>query len=459
MKECKKLNNIQKVEIINKTLCIGKECEKMKKILILTLAIILNILIIANCVYATNINSANIYATGDCGSLLRYKGVNVIVSYVEYKVNGVSYPAYCLDKTKPGVETSSYTVSVSDSLKDVGLWKRIINGYPYKSIQELGVTNKEEAFTATKQAIYCYIHGNNPDDYTGIGEAGTRTLTAMKKIISDAEKSTETKVSSTLMINKVSSKWEQDKKEKNYVSKIYSVTASAGMNNYKISISKENSKDLGGIKLTDENNKEKQIFSPNEKFKILIPINDMKQDGKISIKAEAQVKTKPVLYGTAPNSEYQDYALTTAMYEDGIGEAKDTYFKNQTKIIIIKQDEKTKAKLENVEFEILNDKMEVVYSNLKTDKDGKIVVENVVPGTYYIKEVKTLDGYIKFAESLKIDTNLNQEATITFNNSREEIPTPEITEKEIEVEPEEQKPTQSKNEKTVETKKLPVTGM
>ena len=66
-------------------------------------------------------------------------------------------------------------------IQDVGLWRRIVNGYPYKSIQELGVANKEEAFTATKQAVYCYLHENTPEDYEPIGEAGQRTLNALKK--------------------------------------------------------------------------------------------------------------------------------------------------------------------------------------------------------------------------------------------------------------------------------------
>lgn len=135
------------------------------KILLVFSILVLNILNVLNNVQAVNINSADIYCVGDCGELLTYKGVNVKVSYVEYLNNGVSYPAYCMDKTKPGVESGGYQVSVQNSLQDVGLWKRIINGYPYKSISDLGVANKEEAFTATKQAIYCYIHGNNPDDY------------------------------------------------------------------------------------------------------------------------------------------------------------------------------------------------------------------------------------------------------------------------------------------------------
>ncbi len=53
-----------------------------------------------NAVYATTINSANLYSIGDCGSLLKYKGIVVKTNYVQYSNNGVSYPAYCMDKTK-----------------------------------------------------------------------------------------------------------------------------------------------------------------------------------------------------------------------------------------------------------------------------------------------------------------------------------------------------------------------
>ena len=213
-------------------------------------------------------------------------------------------------------------------IQDVGLWRRIVNGYPYKSIQELGVANKEEAFTATKQAIYCYIHGNNPDDYDAIGEEGIRTLQAMKNIIANSQNSSETKLSSTITINKNISEWKQDEIDKNYVSKTYSVFAKSNISNYKITISKEGSDNLGGIKLTDENNNEKSEFKPSEKFKILVPIKNMQEKGTILINAKAQVETKPILYGLAPDSSYQDYALTAATYEDGTGNANDEYQKN-----------------------------------------------------------------------------------------------------------------------------------
>lgn len=405
--------------------------------------LILSALGFINSVYATNINTANIYAVRDCGNLLTYRGTPVKVTYVEYINEGNHYPAYCMDKTKVGAETNSYNVSIEGAVNDVGLWRRIINGYPYKSIQELGVANAQEAFTATKQAIYCYIHGNNLSDYGTIGEAGQRTLNAMHTIINNAQNSKESKISSTIKINKNSDNWKQDENEKNYVSKVYSVSAGANIQNYKIILSRKNNQDIGEIKLTDIDNKTKTEFSPNEKFKILVPIKEMKEKGNFELKVEAKISTKPVLYGIAPNSSYQDYALTGATYEDGTGNIQDEYFKNETKIIILKQDEDTNEKLEGVEFELLDENKNVVYNGLKTDKDGKINIENIVPGRYYIKETNTKDGYLRFEDLIKIDINLNEQMTVTVNNKKEEKPKIET----------------SKNTTEVSKKILPVTGM
>lgn len=418
----------------------------IKKIFISIIILILNFLGFINSVHAVNINSANLYTTGECGSLLTYKGIPVKVSYIQYSENGTTYPAYCLDKTKPGAEEGAYTVTVQEAINDVGLWKVIINGYPYKTIEELGVWSKEEAFTATKQAVYCYIHGNNPNDYGAIGEAGQRTLNALKQIVNNAQNSTENKITSTITINRQSEKWEQDKIDENYVSKTYNINAGAQIENYKIKLTKENAKNLGGIKLTDEKNKEKNEFSPNEKFKILIPIKNMTESGTIKIEATTKIKTKPVLFGKAPNSNYQDYAITTASFEDGTGIIKDTYDKNETKITIVKKDQEDGKRLKGVEFEILNEKEEVVYSGLKTNENGKVEIKNIIPGIYYIKEINTIDGYIKYDELIKIELELNQEITVTVNNRKQE------KEQEIEHNIE-------KEIITEEVKKLPVTGM
>lgn len=424
-------------------------------------------LIIANSVKAVNINSANIISGGDCGSLLIYKGIVVKAYYAQYTKDRVTYPAYCLDKTKQGVNNElSYSVSIQDAISDVKLWRIIINGYPYKTIEELGCANKEEAFTATKQAIYCYIHGNNPNDYSPIGEAGNRTLRALKQILTNAESSNETQISNTVKVIKEQDSFNVDSKEKNYVSKIYSIQAGTTISNYQIELEKENQNLPEGIKITDTNNNPKTEFSQNEKFKILIPIKNLLNEDSFNIKIKTKIKNKPVLYGKAENSGYQDYALTAATYEDAYGKAQDKYYKNETKVKIIKQDEETKERLENVEFNILDENKQIIYANLKTDKNGEVQIKNLIPGKYYIQETITKDGYLLDNNLIEFNVDLNEEFTITINNLFEKIPEQETKKDETSEKVENKKEklgknieiTQKEDTKNV-VKKLPVTGM
>lgn len=286
------------------------------------------------------------------------------------------------------------------------------------------------------------------EDYTGIGEAGNRTLRAMYQIVNAAQNSKETKVSSTIQINKEEKEWKQDKLNLEYVSKIFSVSAGANIKNYTINITKENAQDIGGIKVTDLQNREKNEFAANEKFKVLIPIKNMTEEGAFKLTVESQVQTKPILYGAAPNSSKQDYALTAATYENGKGEKGDEYPENETKIIILKEDEKTKEKLEGVEFELLNENKKVVYADLKTDQDGKIIVNHLIPGKYYLRETKAKEGYEKYEELIEIKISLQEQYTVTVNNNQEEKPKIEIERKE-----------KSKEVSSSKVKRLPVTGM
>ncbi len=425
--------------------------QKIKKgikiILMILMMTCMSFLNFTNAVIASShINTANIQSLGDCGQLLKYKGSIVITYYAGYTYDGITYPAYCLDKTKQGVSATNpaYTVSVEEAIKDVNLWKIIINGYPYKTIEELGVANKEEAFTATKQAIYTYIHGNQLSDYEAIGEAGQRTLNALYKIVNSANQSTETQISNQIDILKLQEQWKQDEIMPDYVSKTYKVSSETNIRNFKVNVTDENGKGIEGIKITNEKNEEKEEFTSDEVFKILIPIKTMTEDKTIKIYIETEINTKPILYGKASDSNLQDYALTASTYEDGTGEEKDYYSKNQTKLIIIKKDKETGENLQGVEFQVLDENKNVIYTNLKTDENGKIIVENLIPGKYYIKETRTISGYEIYEDLIEVDISLNEEMTVTVNNHEEEIPEIEKT---------------IDNKEVTSKRILPVTGM
>lgn len=92
----------------------------------------------------------------------------------------------------------------------------------------------------------------------------------------------------------------------------------------------------------------------------------------------------------------------------------DTYLKNTTSLKIIKRDKETHKKLNYVEFEVLDKNKQTIYTNLKTNADGEITLNNILPGTYYIRETKAKYGYIKHSELTKIEIKLNEKAIIEF---------------------------------------------
>lgn len=390
-----------------------------------------------NSVKAVSTGEYNIVSGGNCGKLLMYKGIEVECFYAHVQ-NDLNRPAYCLDKTKHGVKDGfSYPVSVENVVSDVKLWRILINGYPYKSIAELGCSNKEEAFTATKQAIYCYLHENEPSDYTGIGDAGNRALNALKMILENANNSNEIQISNIVDIVKEENNFDIDKIDNNFVSKVYLVKAGATISNYKIELEKGNADLPEGIKVVDVNNMIKTDFSQGEKFKILIPIKSLTKDATFKIKVKTTINSKPVLYGRAGGNDYQDYAITSLSYEDASGSSEDNYHKNDTKIKIIKQDKETKERLENVEFNIYDENKNIIYANLKTNKDGEIEINNFLPGKYYIQESKSKDGYNINNDFTEFIVDFNQSLILEVDNSK----------------------IINKNIKEVVMKKLPITGM
>ena len=74
-------------------------------------------------------------------------------------------PAYCVNPTIPGVPQ---TVGPGESIKYLAEEKAsdpkvvgiISNGYPHRSLGELGLDNKYQAYYATKMALWCYLLPN-----------------------------------------------------------------------------------------------------------------------------------------------------------------------------------------------------------------------------------------------------------------------------------------------------------
>lgn len=307
------------------------------------------------------------------------------------------------------------------------------------------MVDEGEAYTATKQAIYCYIYNRGTEGYSAIGEAGSRVINAINTILQNARNSTDTMESPNILINQ-DNEWQV---EEGYISKQYEIRSNINISKYIVNFENQPI----GCKITNLENQEKSEFNSNEKFKILIPITSLEKSGQFKIKIETQMESKPIFYGKAPSADLQDYALTAYSFEDVDTESIQDYPQNETKIIIEKQDSETNEKLEGANFEILNEEKEIITIQ-ETNENGQIILEQIMPGKYYIREVQAPEGYEINSEVLEIQIQMNEQQTIEIKNKKIIIP----EEPPIEEVPPEEVPT-IEEEPIIEVPKLPVTGM
>ena len=386
--------------------------KKIVMCILLTLVLITNI----NQVFAFDIGAQRLASKGVCETLLTFHGTPVKTSFVIYEQHGVQNPAYCLDRTLPGAEQGAYDVIGESKLQDVNVWRAIINGYPYKSLEELGAANDGEAFTATKQAVYTMLYNRDVSEYGPVdSEAGRRTYQIYVNIVNAARSSSET-IENHLQMNikKVTEEWQIDSIKPECISKIF--TVESNIKNGKYEVYTKGAVPNGTI-VTDIENNIKNIFKIGEKFKILIPIQNLTQSKNFTIEAKAELETKPVVYGRTTIPGTQDYALTGYMYEEIANNCIEDYFKNITKLVIVKKEYGTETRLEGVKFNLLNNNKEIVKKDLITNEKGEIMLENMIPGKYYLQEIETLENYNLYTDLIEINLDLNEEFQVTVNNT------------------------------------------
>ena len=429
----------------------------IKTILIVLTIIMLNIAILINTVQAVEEGGQiTIYTKGYFDRIIKKDQTIVKTAHAVYQENGKEYPVYCLNRELHGVGDyiAKYEVANQGKLTDLGLWRVIVNGYPYKKPEQLGAANEQEAYIATKQAIYCYIYNTRLEQYTAINDAGTRTINAMRTILENARNSTENCNDTDVKIVQ-SEKWEIDKNENNFISKEFKLKSNINISKFTLILDNQPKE----TKITNLQNEEQREFNSNESFKILIPISSLEESGEFKVKIQTQMETKPIFFGKAPSGDLQDYALTAFSYENVDTEIIQKYEKNDTEIIIEKRDVDTEEVLKKAKFEILDNNKKVIRI-AETNEQGQIVLEKLMPGTYYIREIKAPNGYALDMELHQINISLNEKANIKIYNNKiviinideqpEEPPVEEIPKEEPKVE---------EIVPVIEIPKLPVTGM
>lgn len=391
----------------------------MKKTLVITILLVVLVSLLYKS-FAFDVGTKDLVLHARCEVLLKYNGKPINVNFVAYERDGKYYPAYCLDESLPGVDLTTYSVNGGSKLQDVNVWRAIINGFPYKSLAELGAQNEEEAFTATREAVYTMLYNRDTNSYAPMdSDNGRRTYQIYLNIVNAARSSNEN-IQNDIQtsISQNQEDWKIDEKEKSFVSKTYTLNSNIKNGYYRIELEGDIPENT---KVTDMNNKTVSELSVGSNFKILIPIQSLNKNGSFNVKAVSNIETKPVVYGATNLVGTQDYALAGYMYEESISNIKENYFKNITKLQIIKQEYGTNSRLAGVKFNLLDSEKKVIKEGLVTNENGEIILENMVPGLYYIQETETLAGFNLFTDLIEVGLDFNEEFAVTVNNTTKEV--------------------------------------
>ena len=394
----------------------------MKK-LISTVMLIIIVLMNFKCVSygKTEILSANVQYSHDTGYHLQYwkSSINnwsyVKTSYIEYEYNGKMYPAYCANRDRMGAEVAgNYDVNILDYLEDSRIWRVVINGYPYKSYSEMGVENEDDAFVATKHAIYSILYDIDVRAYyRGGDERGVKIVDAIDRLVSIGRNGTEEYKETNININKAS-EFIEDEIDKDYYSQKFVVESPVNMEQFTISL-------LNGFtvntKIVDLNNNIRQTFFANEEFKIMIPKSELVHDINLNIGIYAKCETYPVFYGNSNNEQLQNYILSFDKYGDVSNNIEININVNKSKLKIIKKDKEGDIPIKAVKFEVFYESGEKI-GEYQTDKNGEININGLKPGKVIVKEIETNDSYILDNTPKEINVEYNKEYTLEIYNER-----------------------------------------
>lgn len=414
--------------------------KKIVKTMFYMLAIIFVFFLMSNKVNAEIIGNTKYLQRAEKGyyTIQKWNGSNWI--YVTYSRttyiddNGITRIAYCVNPDLKGIgyisgEVVGYDVEIKNLLSDNKLWRALVNGYPYNSPESMGVETDDDAYLATKMAIYAIMRGNTENDIRTlyrpgkdkvegqsleeIERRGTKVIEAICKLINIGYNGTETIQSNNILKIEKDSEFLEDSLNKNYYSQKLKIKSKVECKEYYI---KNISNFPAGTIITDIDGNQKYSFKGGEKFKLMVPKTSIMENINGTIEINGICKTYPIYYSECKNGNYQNYLLCCDSFSDNFNAVNDINIEiNKSSLKIVKIDKDTKRPIAGVKFSVkYKDGTNIgIYT---TDENGVIYIENLHQGEIIVKELENNKFYNISKNEYIVELNYNESKNIEIEN-------------------------------------------
>ena len=431
----------------------------MKKLLSLFLACILLLGILPTSVFAADsveeaLGEVNIY-NGDYE--LGYLSINGAVkkqtyTYFLYESNDGTTkesPAYCVNPTTPGVPQSvgpgeSIKYLAEEKASDPKVVGIISNGYPHRSLGELNLDNKYQAYYATKMALWCYLLPNwniaNLKVAPGLTgselDIGNRILAAAKDIYKRGTTYNYMLSPRMTVTADKSTAYPVTIDGQAYLQQVFTVWSETWVYDYDVTVSFSVPGSVpDGTKIVDANNNEITAVTTQPTsdgyagtFKVLYPASSVEgQSGNVQLSLSAPVAQYAAMYAVCQEKdkygELQNYicdldnnvrldVAAISSYANGGEPGPD-----ETALKIVKLEEGTELPLEGAVFSIYDPEGRKVGS-FSTGPDGTVVIPLTLEGHYTVtEEIPPRYHLLPEERTQHADVEYDKTATLTFWNA------------------------------------------
>ena len=370
-------------------------------------------------------------------------------NYVDAKGQKKEVPAYCVN---PNIKGVPQTVGVGESIKylanerssDPKVVGIISNGYPHRSLGELKLDNKYQAYYATKMALWCYLLPNwniaNLKVAPGLTgselDIGNRILAAAKDIYKRGTTYNYMLEPRMTATPDKSAAYSVTVDGKQYKQQVFTIWSETWVYDYDIAVSFAGPGSVPqGTRIVDENDQDITAVTTKwtgdgygGKFKVLYPADSIEgESGSVQLSLTADVAQYAAMYAVCQekdkygnlqnyicdldNSRHMELAAVSSYTGGGEPDPKETALK------IVKLEEGTKIPLEGAVFSVYDPEGRKVGS-FSTSPDGTVIIPLTLEGHYTVtEEIPPQYHLLPEERTQHADVEYNKVATLTFWNA------------------------------------------
>ena len=438
----------------------------MKRIisLMLTLAVALSLLVVPAGAASTPeeaLGEVNIYSGGYSMNYLAVNGRVQTQSYTYFLYENAAgetqeIPAYCVNPNQYGVpqtvpEGESIRYLAEEKASDPKVVGLVANMYPHRSLEELGLTNKYQAFYAGKIALWCYLIPEWDISAVTVApgltgterEIGENILNAAVQIYTEGTRWTSVAEPQLTTSPDQETAYPVTIDGAAYRQQVFTVTSPTWVDGQAVNVSFQDGTDVPeGARIADENNQDiTQVKVSNTgdgykgTFKVLYPEDSVAgQSGSVQLSLSADVYQYVVFYALCQEVDQygnlQSYLCDTdpkvSLLRNAISNYSDTDEPDapdeptpppsETALKITKYEAGTTVTLSGATFEVVGPDGDTI-GIYTTPESGSIAIPLTEVGNYTIYERVPPEYHLLDEEPVKqVTVKYGETAEVDFEN-------------------------------------------